>query len=156
MTRSYDTWLGVAASVRFTLYHKTGQLVALVCYFQELFLVSIYTRKITKRFIIEHSHLQGVSSSLRSFSMENVTKTSFIYSARIRQISTEYILDSYHPLILSSRIETVYAKVGFVTDAHTLTALRLRILAAYLSFCMSSTFRFTLCIAVHNFSLVTP
>ena len=85
--------------------------------------------------------------SLRSFSTENVTKTDFIYSTRIRQISTEYILNSYHPLIFSSRIETVYAKVGFGTDAHTLTALRLRILAAYLLFCIGSVFRFTLHVA---------
>ena len=74
-------------------------------------------------------------------------KPTFIYSTRIRQISTEYILNSYHPLIFSSRIETVYAKVGFGTDAHTLTALRLRILAAYLLFCIGSVFRFTLYVA---------
>ena len=72
---------------------------------------------------------------------------SFIYSARIWQNSTAYILNSYHPLIFSLRIETVYAKVGFGTDAHTLTALRLRILAAYLLFCIGSVFRFTLYVA---------
>lgn len=74
-------------------------------------------------------------------------KPTFIYSTRICQISTEYILNSYHPLIFSLRIETVYAKVGFGTDAHTLTALRLRILAAYLLFCIGSVFRFTLYVA---------